>query len=82
MPYHAMHASNLDPPPTPGMPTMISARRDGARATPRGRACSVVEHTLFISCVIHWLNNSLVLAYIQVQPCTRATTTGERHATV
>eukprot|EP01052_Picozoa_sp_SAG31_P017446 SAG31_NODE_1193_length_9454_cov_38.779156_10_plen_72_part_00 len=32
--------------------------------------------------VIHWLNNSLVLAYIQVQPCTRATTTGEGHATV
>eukprot|EP01052_Picozoa_sp_SAG31_P062568 SAG31_NODE_21542_length_546_cov_30.671141_1_plen_154_part_01 len=32
--------------------------------------------------VIHWLNNSLVLAYIQVQPCTRATTPGERHVSV
>ena len=32
--------------------------------------------------VIHWLNNSLVLVYIQVQLCTRATTTGEGHAKI
>eukprot|EP01052_Picozoa_sp_SAG31_P007768 SAG31_NODE_376_length_16541_cov_4.520922_1_plen_105_part_00 len=38
MPYHTMHGSNLDLPPTPGMPTMISARRDGARLAPRGHA--------------------------------------------
>ena len=46
MPYHAMHASNLDLPPPIRHPHTIWARLDAARAAPRGRAPRAAAHQL------------------------------------